>query len=113
MKFYIKVFLVVCLIGFGFSNESMSQSSLRPSKSTEGVVLHGCYEGMARLENTNDYSVRIRRVWQAQGETTRSIDRLEPGGELTLTTISSQDGFYIYTMDGVMVGWFTGSCPKK
>jgi len=73
---------------------------------SEGVVLHGPKEG--RLENTNEFPVRIRRVWQFHGERTLSINSLRAGATLEIGYVSHQHGFYIYTMDGVLVGWLSG-----
>ncbi len=84
-------------------------------KTSEGVVLHGCGSGSienAWLENTNPYPVRIRQVWQAGGETTISISLLKQGTKLNLSSLRHQHGFYIYTIDGIMVGWLSGDCPE-
>ena len=89
-------------------------STVLPTQTSEGVVLHGCtQQKQGWIENTNSYPVRVRRVWQYSGERTKSIDRLELDAKLTLDKISHQDGFYIYMMDGVLVGWISGECPKK
>jgi hypothetical protein len=116
MEFRIKVLLALCLFWFGYAGESFGQSVKNtpcPSKSSEGVVLYGCNSSSGWIENTNKYAVRIRHVWQFNGETTLWINRIEPGERLQIGDAGAQNGFYIYTMDGVMVGWFTGSCPRQ
>lgn len=101
----------------GYSDRTSANavtSTVLPTQTSEGVVLHGCtQQEKGWIENTNSYPVRVRRVWQYYGERTESINRLEPGAKLMLDKISHQHGFYIYTMDGVLVGWISGECPKK
>jgi len=86
------------------------------TKESVGVILRA-YEPSSpylrgSLENTNAYPVRIRKVWQFQGETTKSVDLLEPGEKLSINKLSHQHGFYIYTKDGVMIGWISGDDPE-
>lgn len=85
------------------------------SLTSEGVVLYrnrGAGDGW--IENTNAYPVRIQRVWQENdwsrfGELTEAIDRLDAGEKLILSRLRYKHGFYIYTMDGALVGWLSGA----
>lgn len=81
----------------------------------EGVALHGCGNSDgAWIENTNNYPVRIRRVWQSGvGEKTKWVYYLEPYKRLDIKTVFSFDGFYIYSAEefsSPLVGFISGKC---
>ena len=81
-----------------------------------GVMLYGCaWSACASggwLENTNPYPVRIHGIWQDRGEETRFLSLLGPGEKLSLDGICRQHGFYVPTLDGVLVGWLNGACRE-
>jgi hypothetical protein len=74
------------------------------SESVEaGVIVHG-YTSPGWIQNTNPYPVRVKEVWIFDGETTDWVETLQPGEKIP-SYISHQNGFHIYTMDGIEVGW--------
>lgn len=104
------VFNVLLTLMMGCSDGTSTQL---PKQTSEGVILYGCNGSDGLLENTNPYPVRVRRVWQGSyGEKTESIDMLAPGAKLSRNEVRPSQGFYIYTMDGAMVGWIKGVCPR-
>src|SRR3989344_9576628 len=86
-------------------------SEVLPTVSSEGVVLHSTENG-GWLENTNAYPIRVRHVRWVSAEITQSINRIGPGAKLSFKIYNNrQYGFYIYTIDGVLVGWIRGEPP--
>lgn len=83
-----------------------------------GVVLYGCNSGgisenvSGRISNTNAFPVRIRQVVQYNSEKTRSMYQIEPGTNHQLAFIYVEQAFYIYTMDGGLVGYISSECPR-
>ena len=80
----------------------------------EGVVLYGCSgDDHGYIENTNDYPVRVERVYQMSGEDSESMDLVEAHATLKIDVrICHQHTFKIYTMDGIYVGLIHADCPE-
>ncbi|HAM88450.1 MAG: hypothetical protein US83_C0004G0065 [Candidatus Falkowbacteria bacterium GW2011_GWC2_38_22] len=60
------------------------------------------------IENTNSFPIRIRVVKFSGldvGEETLSISRLEPKEKRNFGKTIFTRGYYIYTIDGIMIGW--------
>lgn len=112
-----KVGSILVFLMLAFTGCSDGADITPQTQASEGVVLYGCSNGWSNtknafLENTNSYPVRVRSVRQGPGEITLSIDRLEPGVQFILMKgITEYNGFYIYTMDGALVGWISARCP--
>lgn len=109
----LKAVLFVCVVFFGCGSVSFSNYTT-VVQSEGGVELHGCGNYThSWILNSNDFPVRVRRVANTEnGENTRSVDSVGAGERLELEGISLYDaGFYIYTMDGVMVEYVDGRCP--
>lgn len=76
----------------------------RNSESSEGgVTVHG-FSAYGWIENGNSFPVRVKGVWIFQGETTQWITEFAPG-ERQPMFVSHQNGFHVYTLDGVEIGW--------
>jgi hypothetical protein len=105
--------LMFSLFVVGCSEDAATRTNSSTVQTSEGVVLHGCGSGSGWIQNTNVYPVRVRRVWRFRGEGTQSINQLAPGAKYVLSRISYRHGFYIYLMDGVLVGWISGECPEE
>ena len=58
------------------------------------------------INNTNNFSVRIKQVWQFHGETTQWIDEFEPF-ETRHQEFDQQMGWHIYTINGTEMGWIS------
>lgn len=85
---------------------------------SEGILLVGCSTSHDEhtkgiLTNTTMLSVRIREVAQGHGEKTQTIFVLPSGKTIQIDNVYTNGGIYIYTMDGVMVGWISYHCPKS
>ena len=82
---------------------------------SEGVVFLSSGE-INYLENTNSYPLRVRCVTQIKGETTNWIQLLAPSSMFQLPQHSYQndfiDGFYIYDIQGVLIGWISSGCVE-
>ncbi len=106
----IVLFLIIYSASLGEADDTSSfgASDVQFTRTSEGVILHfSSTDCGAWLENTNTFPVRIRRVYQGEGETTQSITLVAPSQKIEVGSVGFQDGFYVYTMDGVMVGWLS------
>jgi hypothetical protein len=56
------------------------------------------------INNTNNFSVRIKQVWIGHAEITMWIKEFV-ANESVYQIYNSQYGWHIYTMDGIEVGW--------
>lgn len=114
MKVLITIVLFTTLLAGTLVNVA-SSGTTSISQISNGVMLRGCGDDWSisngLIQNLNKYPVRIRRVRQGRGEFTEAIDLLDPRAKLSIREITNQHGFYIYTIDGVMVGWLSGKCP--
>jgi hypothetical protein len=104
------------LLAFVIVNFALTSASVAAEltmQSSEGITLHGCGgDRNSWLENVTGHPMRVRRVYQGYGELTLAFDRLEPGAKLPVRYVNSR-GFYIYTLDGLMVGFILGDCPSR
>lgn len=101
--------LFIVLFVFIFTGCSEKDPSALPMQTSEGVVFHGSREERnSWVENTNDFPVRIifvhRNHWGI--EAIISINTLKPGTKLEPPK-SCYTGLYIYTIDGVLIGWIS------
>lgn len=118
MKPVLFAILVSALLASGCDEKKARLEHEKTEQFSEGVRLVGCLESNTEktfgiLSNGNPFSVRIREVKQYRGEMTRKIFVLPSGKTIRLDSLSPVSGFYIYTMDGVMIGWISFSCPKS
>lgn len=94
-------FLVVMIFA-GCIGEWESKHSNAKS-SSEGVVVHG-YDRHGRIENTNNFPVRVKKVWQFRGEETKWIKILNPGQSIP-DFVGHRNGYYIFSISGQELGF--------
>ena len=98
---------------------------LFPAYADEGdaVILHGCIRRgfwgeiipPLTVENVSASSVRVRHVevWGHTGELTNWMKRLGSHQSMTIAhTHSSLDGFYIYNLEGGLIGYIPVTCHE-
>lgn len=110
-RLFLLVFaLAFMVVGCGSGN-NVDGAAAPMVITSEGVELYIYKSGSEinmRILNTNNYPVRIRHVIQYRGESTRSINLLEPDAEVSFRESSyfcHLSGFYVYAMDGILIGW--------
>lgn len=96
------------LAGCDFRPAYKRPENLNSESESAGVVIHG-YTSPGWIQNTNPFPVRIKQVWIFRGETTQWIDVFQSGDKQP-QYISHQHGFYIYSLDGVEIGWIKPEC---
>lgn len=96
-------FIVLGLIGGCGTPKAETPEFYDAESVSAGVLVHG-YCGGGWIKNTNDFPVRVKRVWISKGESTQSIDVLAPG-EVHSLFVSHRHGFYVTTLDGVEIAW--------
>lgn len=91
-----------------------SQDSLINAETiSAGVVAHRSRLD-SWIQNTNNHSVRVRRIEILENgtEMTEWIKVLEPKNKIYVAAIKDETRFYVYTMEGVGVG-FIKLNPKE
>jgi hypothetical protein len=79
--------------------------------------MKGCSKdanSLAYIENTNEFPVRVRQAWVFNSaELTQALYRLQPHERVDFPHVSLQERFYIYDLNGAIIGFFIGACPKS
>jgi len=97
------VFVVIAVMWFATGCFEELEKPIEPDRSVESqgiVLLGGCLGQPASLVNTNSEVMRVKLVRQGSGtgfgESTISIDFLDPGEKKLFSELTSNHRFYIY-----------------